>query len=80
MNLLHVWARRFQTFAFVLGCGINESEHEPFKSRLSIPHRLLGILDVSFVGFQSQVFCGLISLVQVPRIGVPNAGHKSLTP
>lgn len=36
--------------------------------------------DVSPVGFQSQTLWGLIPLVQVPRVVVPEVGHKPLTP
>ena len=68
----------FQTVAFVLDCQVGESACKSFKSGISIPYSPLVFLDVSPVGFQSQMFWGLISPVQVPRVGVPDVGHKFL--
>lgn len=80
MNLLHIESSHFQTFALVLDSGANETACEPFKRRISIPCSSVGPLDISLVGFLSQLFCGLISLVQVPRAEVPDTGHKHFTP
>ena len=43
----------------------------------SIPYSPVVLLDESFIGFQSQMFGGLVSLVQVPRIGMPDVRHRS---
>lgn len=80
MNLLQVWSGwLFPTAAFVLGSQ-GKSACEPFKSRLSVPHTFLGLLDISLISFQNQTFWGLLSASQVPKIGVPDVGHKPLTP
>lgn len=52
---------------------------EPFKSRVFIPYSSVVFLNVILVGFQSQAFEGLVSPVQVLRVGVPGMAHKSLT-
>ena len=70
----------FQTAAFTLVPRASESAREPFKRNVSVPYSPLGPLDVSPVGFPSQTFWGLISPLQVPRVGAPNVGHKPLTP
>lgn len=47
INLLQVWSVwLFQTAAFVLGSQ-GKSACEPFKSRLSVPHTFLVLLDIS---------------------------------
>lgn len=46
----------FQTVAFALVPRVSESVYEPVKSGLYIPHRLLGLQDLSPTGFQSLVF------------------------
>ena len=38
------------------------------------------LLDISTIGFQSQIFWELITLVQIPRLEVPDVGHKPLAP
>lgn len=41
------------------------------------PHSSVVLLDTIPIGF---MFWKLVSPVQDPRVGVPNMGHKSLTP
>lgn len=43
-------------------------------------HSPVGLLGVSPTGFQSQKFWGLISPVQVPRVGGPDVGLELFTP
>lgn len=45
---------------------------EPFKAGFSFPHSSVVFLDVLSVGFQRQVFWGLISPMQDLRDGVPD--------
>lgn len=52
-----------QTAAFVLGPQMSESVYKAFKRRLSVPHSLLGLLDVSPIGFHSQTFWRLLCVV-----------------
>lgn len=37
-------------------------------------------MDISLITFQSQTFGELISLVQLPRVGVPEEGYEHFTP
>ena len=66
----------FSNSAFVLApraCGsFRDSVLED-----SISYSPMVLLDESLAGFQSQMFGGLVSLVRVPRIGVPDVGHRS---
>lgn len=48
---------------FVLDPSLSGSVYKPFKNSLSVPHSLLGLLDVSPGGFQSQTFWDFISLL-----------------
>ena len=48
---------------FALVLVSSESVHELFKSRFSVPCSSIVFLDIFFIGFQSQVFWGLISPV-----------------
>lgn len=66
--------------AFALHPGASISSHEPFKSRISDPHSPMVLLDLSPVGFQSQMFWGVNSPAQVPRLEVPDMGHKPSSP
>lgn len=59
---------------------MSESVTKLFKSGISIFHSLMGHLDISHTGFQSQVFRGLIFLMQVPSIGIPDVGQEALPP
>lgn len=47
--------------------------------RISVSYSILGPLNINPVGFLSQMFWGLISLVHIPGIGVPVVGHQPLT-
>lgn len=40
----------------------------------------LGSLDLNPVGFLSQMFWGLTSLIQVPGAGTPDIGHQPFSP
>lgn len=70
----------FQTADFVLSPRVDEFVHEPLKSKISTPYSLMVLLNLSLIGFQSQTFQELFALVQIPRVEVPNVGHKLLTP
>lgn len=51
---------------------------EPFKGNTSVPYSPLGLLDLSPIGFQIQTLWGLIHLVQILRVGVPDVGYEPL--
>ena len=76
MVVLHMHYGRFSNSAFVLyprACG-------SFRGRGledSSPCSPMVLLDESLIGFQSRMFGGLVSLVQVPRIGMPDVRHRS---
>lgn len=54
--------------------------HMPFKSGVLVSYSLLGLLEISPLGFQSQMFW-LISLVHAdPKVGVPDRGLKPFAP
>lgn len=59
---------------------MSKSVTKLFKSGISIFHSLMGHLDINHTGFQSQVFWGLIFLMQVPSIGIPDVGQEALPP
>ena len=59
MNLIHVWPSAFQTAAFLLDAELSQSACEPFKGGNSIPYSPMILLDISPIGFQSQMFWGL---------------------
>lgn len=46
-------------------------------SIISVSYRPLSPLDISPVVFQNWIFWGLVSLLQVPRVEVPDMGHES---
>lgn len=51
--------------------------HVPFKSRILLSYNFLGILDMKPTDFQRQMFWGLISPGQVPKVGVPDVARSS---
>lgn len=57
---------------------VSGSVHKAFKKNVAVPYGPLGLLDMSPIGSQSQVFWGLLSPVQLPRAGVPDKGHELL--
>ena len=65
-------------FTFALHPGASEPVHEPFKSEVTVSYSPLVLLDIRPIGFQSQIFGGLIFPVQVPRVGGPDVGLKPL--
>lgn len=67
----------FQTAAFVLGSRMNESACKAFKRRISVPYSSLGIRDTSPICFHSQTFWEFVSLLQVPKVHMPDVGHES---
>lgn len=69
-----------QTSAFVLVFWTSESMCKPWKRNISDPHNPLNTLGISPSGFQSQTFFGPCLSGVGPRVGVPNVGHKSLSP
>lgn len=69
----------FPTAVFSLGLKASEASLEPFKKAVSIFYSTLGPLDISPVGFPSQIFWGgLMSPAQIPGVGVPDVGHQIL--
>lgn len=70
----------FQTADFMLSPKVYKFVHEPSKSKICIPYSPMVLLNLSLIGFQSQTFRELLSLVQIPRAEVPDVGHKLLTP
>ena len=61
----------FQTTASVLGLRAYEILHVPFKSGVSVSYSPSALPKMSPTGFQSQMFWGLISLMQDPQVGCP---------
>lgn len=60
------------------GPGASGSLHMLFKSRVFIPCHPELLLNISAVGFQSQTFWGLFSLLQDPKVVVPGVGINPL--
>ena len=58
---------------------MSEFVHKPFKSRVSVSHSPLALLDVSLTGYQRQTSRGLVFLVQVPQTGDFDVGLRPLT-
>ena len=58
-----------------MGPVVSESAHKPFKCGISVSYSLMVLLDVNSIDFQSQMYWGLICLVQFPRAMVPDVGH-----
>ena len=57
---------------------MGEPACKPFKSGISIPYTPLILLDISPGGLSKPDVLGLISSTQVPRVQVPDTGHKLL--
>ena len=70
----------FQIIASALCPGVCEILCAPFKNRVSIFHSTLALSRVSPAGLQSQMFWGLIFLVQDPQTGEPNVGFRPFAP
>lgn len=68
-----------QISIFVLVPGMSKSACEPLIGNISDSHSPPVSPDISLFDFQSQCFGGLISLVQILRVGVLDMGHKPLT-
>lgn len=64
----------------MLGPGTSESACELFESGLSVTYNTLVLLGINSIGFQSQMFQDLVSMVLVPRVRVPDVGHRPLSP
>ena len=56
---------------------MRETVHKAFKRGISVSYSTLSPLDV---GFLSQTFWGLVSLVQIPGVRMPDIEHQSLAP
>lgn len=69
----------FETAAFVLVPGASQCTCEPFKRNVTVPQSPLGFLNISPIDVPNQMFWGLVSSLQVPRIGMPHVGHQPLT-
>lgn len=57
--------------------GVGECEFRHLNSFSSLCHSLVGLLGVSPIGLQSQMFWGLNSHVLMLKVGVPNVGYKA---
>lgn len=66
----------FRTAAFELGPTSSECM-QALKSSISAPSSVLGLLNFSPISFQSWTLWGS-SLVQIPRVRMPNVGHEPL--
>ena len=77
MHLLHIQSRCFANYCFLLGHGVSETVHKAFKRGISVSYSTLSPLDG---GFLSQTFWGLVSLVQIPGVRMPDIEHQSLAP
>ena len=64
----------------MLGPGVSESVHMPFKSCSSIHHSSVGLMGTSPIGLQSQMFLGLVSQLLVLKVGVPDVGYEPFAP
>ena len=58
---------------------MSESIYKHFKIKISVSYSLLGLLDISTFGFQSQAFEGF-SLVHVPGVEMPDVVLNLLAP
>ena len=56
------------------------SLHELFKRHFSVHHSPASLVSISPIGFQSQMFWGLIYQVPVFKVGVPDVGYDPFTP
>ena len=70
----------YQITASALGSKACEILCAPFKSGISISYSLLALLNVSPTDLQSQMFWGLVFLVQDSWAGEPDMGLRPLTP
>lgn len=59
---------------------MSESPCELFKGGISVTCRPIVCLGINPIRFQRQIFWELVSLVLVPRVGVPDMWHKSVAP
>lgn len=50
---------------------------DPLKGEFQFSYSALGPLDVSPIGFLSKMFWGLVFLVQILRVGVPDMRYQS---
>lgn len=64
----------------MLGPGVNDTAYVSFKKRISVPYKLFSSWYVSPIGFLLQTFWGFISLIQLPRVGMFDVGHKRFSP
>lgn len=62
------------------GWGAVVSLHRPFKRHSSVHQSPMGLLSVSPIGLQIQMFQGLISQVPVLKVGMPNGEYEFLAP
>lgn len=70
----------FETASSVLGLGVSEFAHEPFKTCFSFCYWPLGLVYVCHVSFQSQIFWGLVSQMQVLKVAVLCVGYIPFIP
>jgi len=59
---------------------VSEIVCEPFKRGIPVSYSTFGPLDISAVGFLSRSFLGLISLVKITGVRVPDVEHQPLAP
>lgn len=66
-----------QLAASGLGCEVGESKCAgPLRPHFSVCYSLVGLMNASLFGFQSLRFWGLVSQVQVLKLGVSVGGFK----
>lgn len=70
----------FQRAASPLGPGQGESACKPFKRYFSVHYSPMGPKAMHPIGFQRQMFWGLLFQVLVLKPGVPNVGYKPFAP
>lgn len=59
---------------------VDEFAHKPLKSHFLVCYSPLNLVDMSPVGFKSRMCWGLISWVQVLKVGMLEVGYKAFTP
>lgn len=58
---------------------MDEFSHKPLKSHLLVCYSPLNLMDMSPVGFKSQMCWGLVSWVYVLKVGMLEVGYKAFT-
>lgn len=77
-SLFHINSECFSKGPSALGCGAGESVWEPIRSCFSVCHILKGLMSISLIDLQSQMFWGLIAQVLVLKVRAPDVRFKPL--